>query len=69
MVSRARTILKDLESGAAKPEAAARPADDQVSLMDMDAAAIRDKLAAMTVETMTPIEAMNALYQLKMMIQ
>ena len=69
VVSRARTILKDLESGAAKPEAAARPADDQVSLMDMDAAAIRDKLAAMTVETMTPIEAMNALYQLKMMIQ
>ena len=44
-------------------------ADDQVSLMDLDAIAIRDKLAQISVETMTPIEAMNALYQLKMMIK
>ena len=69
VVARARTILKELEAGTAQPAAAAAPADDQVSLMDMDAISIRDKLAAITVETLTPIEAMNVLYELKMMIQ
>ncbi len=68
-VSRARTILKELESGAGKPAEKIPEPDDQVSLMDMDAISIRDKLAAMSVETMTPIEAMNALYQLKLMIR
>ena len=37
--------------------------------MDMDALTIRDKLAAITVETLTPIEAMNVLYELKQMIR
>jgi len=70
VVSRARTILRELEAGAAQAAKPAEPTmDDQVSLMDMDALAIRDKLAQISVETMTPIEAMNALYQLKMMIQ
>ena len=33
--------------------------------MDLQADAIREKLAAIQVETLTPIEAMNVLYQLK----
>jgi len=70
VVSRARAILKELESGtAAAPKTQAVHPDDQVSLMDLDAIAIRDQLAKITVETLTPIEAMNVLYQLKQMIQ
>ena len=70
VVSRARTILKELESGAVQqPQTQAAQADDQVSLMDLDALAIRDQLAKITVETLTPIEAMNVLYQLKQMIK
>ena len=70
VVSRARTILKELESGAAAaPQAQAAQSDDQVSLMDLDAISIRDRLEKITVETLTPIEAMNVLYQLKQMIQ
>ena len=69
VVSRARAILKELESGAVQSAPAAVVQDDQVSMMDMDAIAIRDQLAKITVETLTPIEAMNVLYQLKQMIQ
>ena len=70
VVSRARTILKELEAGAARNASPApAAADDQVSLMDLDAIAIREKLAQISVETMTPIEAMNMLYQLKLMIK
>ena len=35
----------------------------------MDALAIRDRLAKITVETLTPIEAMNLLYELRQMIR
>ena len=70
VVSRARAVLRELEAGAVQTAAAPVPAaEDQISMMDMDAIAIRDKLAQISVETMTPIEAMNALYQLKMMIK
>ena len=43
--------------------------EDQVSLMDMDAIEIRDRLAKISVETLTPIEAMNTLYELKQLIR
>ena len=68
VVSRARTILKELESGAVQ-QVQVLQQDDQVSLMDMDAITIRDKLDKITVETLTPIEAMNVLYELKQMIR
>ena len=70
VVSRARAILKELESGAVKePQPAPQPQDGQVSMLDLDAANIRKKLEQLTVETMTPIEAMNALYELKQMVR
>ena len=70
VVARARKLLKELEEGggAAQP-VQAPPETDQVSLMDMDAIAIRDRLAKITVETLTPIEAMNLLYELRQMIR
>ena len=69
VVARARKLLKELEeSGAVRP-APEQPRQDQVSLLDLDALEIRDKLKTVTVETMTPIEAMNLLYELKQMIR
>ena len=70
VVERARKILKELEQGQV-PQTAAAPkaADEQVSILDLDALAIRDRLAKITVETLTPIEAMNVLYELRQMIR
>ena len=69
VVTRARAILKELEAGGGVPVQAVPAETDQMSMMDLDAVSIREKLAAISVETLTPIEAMNVLYQLKQMIQ
>ena len=70
VVERARKILKELEQGHPSQTAAApKAADEQVSILDLDALAIRDRLAKITVETLTPIEAMNVLYELRQMIR
>ena len=70
VVERARKILKELEQGQVPLTAAApKAADEQVSILDLDALAIRDRLAKITVETLTPIEAMNVLYELRQMIR
>ena len=45
-----------------------KPADDQISLMDMASNALREKLESITLDTLTPIEAMNLLYELKKML-
>ena len=53
------------------PQVALRPApedDAQVSMLDMGAGELRRALEAVTVETLTPIEAMNVLYKLKQML-
>ena len=67
VVDRAREILGELEQQGwvpTKPQAqAAEP--DQVSLGDMAGAAVLEELRSISVETLTPIEAMNLLYQLK----
>ncbi len=68
VVNRAREILAELEAqGHAAPSSPAPRAEEdaQVSLGDMAGAAVLDKLRAVSVETLTPIEAMNLLYQLK----
>ena len=68
LISRARAVLKELESDAPKAPVVRKESSDQVSLMDLQADEIREKLAAVNVETLTPIEAMNVLYQLKQML-
>ena len=69
VISRAREILTSLEEGSGKTvivkEAAA---DDQISMMDLTGQRVCDALASITVETLTPIEAMNELYKLKRML-
>ena len=41
---------------------------ESTSLLDLRSQQVCDALAAISVETLTPIEAMNALYKLKMML-
>ena len=70
VISRAREILADLEQEGAvqAPSAAPREPEDQVSLLDLTGQQIIAALSAITVETLTPIEAMNELYKLKKLL-
>lgn len=70
VITRAREILAELESqgGAAPQPAAAQERDDQVSMLDLGAQQVCQALQAISVETLTPIEAMNELYRLKKML-
>ena len=69
VVTRAREILKELESqdGRAVTVVAPEP-DDQISMLDLRSQQVCAALEAITVETLTPIEAMNELYKLKKML-
>ena len=67
MRDRAKELLRALESGA--PVRTVRvAADDQISITSMENDALRRKLESLAIETMTPIEAMNALFELKKML-
>ena len=70
IINRARDILAELETQAGKPAviAPAMPSDDQISMLDLRDQQIRTALEAISVETLTPIEAMNELYRLKKML-
>jgi DNA mismatch repair protein MutS len=67
VIRRARTILKMLESGvqdkvSVKPE----PEDDmQISMDDLGKNEVTERLRSTDLNTLTPIEAMNLLYELK----
>ena len=67
VVERAREILAELEAHGSAPASAVRgPADEaQVSLGDMAGAEVLAILRGTAVEALTPIEAMNLLYNLK----
>ena len=69
VVNRARQILKELEEEGGKTyvKQVAEP-EDQVSMLDLRAQQVQAALEAITVETLTPIEAMNELYKLKKML-
>ena len=72
VLKRARKILSELEEGGAPappPAAPARAAEEgQVSLLDMGAAQVADRLRQVDVNVLTPIEAMNLVYELKQML-
>ena len=70
VVERARAILAQLESenGIQRTVKAEAP-QEQLSLLDMRSNQVCDALAKLTVETLTPIEAMNELYKLKRMLE
>ncbi len=70
VISRAREILAELEESGGKTAAPSAPQepDDQVSWLDMQGQQVIAALESITVETLTPIEAMNELYKLKKML-
>ncbi len=70
VITRAREILSELESGDHQVYAvpAHREEEDQISMLDLRSQQVCDALSAITVETLTPIEAMNELYKLKRML-
>ena len=70
VINRARAILTELEGGKAAPSPVKQTADpaDQVSLMDLRGQDVCAELEKITLETLTPIEAMNELYRLKKML-
>ena len=70
VVSRARQILEELETdGAPQPKVVKPEPDDQISMMDLSAQQVRTALESISIETLTPIEAMNELYKLKKMLE
>lgn len=70
VIKRAKSILSDLESDSPKIEM--RKVDDdeqeQLTIGTLENNKALDYLRTLSVDTMTPIEAMNALYELKKML-
>ena len=69
VVTRARQILAELESS--QPQAVPvlpKEPEDQVSMLDLTSQQVCAALSSISVETLTPIEAMNELYKLKKML-
>ena len=69
VINRAREILDELESGKGEVivQKAAEP-EDQISMLDLRSQDVCAALEKITLETLTPIEAMNELYRLKKML-
>ena len=67
VIARAREILAQLESqGAVAPVGTvSAPAQEQMTLGDLTGGEVLDTLRNTAVDTLTPIEALNLLYQLK----
>ena len=66
---RARILAGCLALLSAAPiPAAVKERSDQVSMLDLTGQQVIAALSAITVETLTPIEAMNELYKLKKLL-
>ncbi len=67
VIRRSREVLEELEQGGCAAPSRAEAGDGgQLSLTDMGAAEVAERLRRTAVETLTPIEAMNLLYELKL---
>lgn len=68
IINRAKEILKELESGSNVPTVIKEKSEDmQMSLISNDNAVV-ERLSEVDLNTLTPIEAINLLYELKGMI-
>ena len=65
VVQRAKTVLKELEEENGVQYVAARKEEDQVSLTAISEGEVLDALRRCQVETLTPLEAMNLIYEWK----
>ena len=70
VIRRAKRILKDLESTSQK--IALQPVEEepeeQVSMLDLQSDAVGERLRQVNVNTMTPLEALNLVYELQKMV-
>ena len=71
VITRAREILAELEAEGPQQTLSGPSKDpqDQVSMLDLASNQVCDELRKLQVETLTPIEAMNALYKLRKMLE
>ena len=65
VVSRARKILRQLEEESGRPAAAPAPREDQVSFAAVAESQVIDRLRRTQVDSLTPLEALQLLYELK----
>ena len=67
VIKKAKEYLAELEAGGINTPVSLStgPVEDQVSFMDVASSALADKIAALDLNTITPLEALNLLYQLK----
>ena len=69
-MKKAKTILKELETQSGhKPQLLTAPQADQMSMEAMGEAEVIDRLRRTQPDTLTPIEAMQLLYELKQKLQ
>jgi DNA mismatch repair protein MutS len=69
VVNRARQILAELEAdGHAPVKIVTAEPQEQISMLDLSSQQVCAALEGLSVETLTPIEAMNELYKLKKML-
>ena len=71
VITRAREILAELEAQGPQQTLSgpSKEPQEQVSMLDLASNQVCDELRKLQVETLTPIEAMNALYKLRKMLE
>ncbi len=69
VINRAKSYLKELEAGGAAFGVERTAPDDQISLADVGADEVRARLRSLDVDSMTPLEAMTVLYELKKKVE
>ncbi|HIQ68106.1 MAG TPA: DNA mismatch repair protein MutS [Candidatus Faecousia excrementigallinarum] len=71
VVARARQILQELEAqDGVRPQAASvKEPEDQISMLDLRSQQVCAALEKISIETLTPIEAINELFKLKKMLE
>ena len=65
IINKAKGYLKELESSGVGPAVSAHEADDQISFADVGTDEVRKILESTDINSLTPIEAMNLLYELQ----
>ncbi len=67
LIRRADTLLQDLEANAVRPQFSgeAREQEPQISMLDLGSGEIAEELKKLDLNILTPIEAMNKLFELK----
>ncbi len=67
VIRKAKQYLAELEAGGSdtQPRTKAPAETGQLSMLDMAGSALQQELAALSLDTLSPIEALNILYQLK----